>query len=197
MTRYVVAAIAAVAAAWPLAQVAGAEPAAPIVPELIQVEDGHKVFLVGHAVGVQIYRCNVTATGFGWGPASTPRATLSDDSGKLVTTHFGGPTWQARDGSTVVGAVEQKVTVDPTAIPWLRLRAASTSAGADGDRLAGTTFIQRIATTGALILFGYGSAGFNPRQPPRPMGAGRDAPCGSGTFYKEASPGRSAGGCRA
>ena len=40
------------------------------------------------------------------------------------------------------------VTVDPTAIPWLRLKATPTTI--DGDRLAGTTYIQRIATTGGL-----------------------------------------------
>jgi hypothetical protein len=40
--------------------------------------------------------------------------------------------------------------VDPTAIPWLRLSASGT-AGPDGDRLAGTTYIQRINTTGGLI----------------------------------------------
>ena len=41
-------------------------------------------------------------------------------------------------------------TPDPTAIPWLRLAATSTAAGPDGDRLAGTTYIQRTATTGGL-----------------------------------------------
>ena len=42
------------------------------------------------------------------------------------------------------------VTVDATAIPWVRLSAASTAAGPDGDRLVATTYIQRIATTGGL-----------------------------------------------
>jgi len=41
-------------------------------------------------------------------------------------------------------------TALPTAIPWLRLAAASTAAGPDGDRLVATTYIQRIATTGGL-----------------------------------------------
>ena len=40
--------------------------------------------------------------------------------------------------------------VDPTAIPWLLLSAKGT-VGADGDRLAGTSYIQRVATTGGLI----------------------------------------------
>src|SRR5439155_4887927 len=72
-----------------------------------------------------------------------------DDNGKLIITHFGGPTWQAKDGSKVVGRLVDRVTVDATSIPWLLLSAAST-AGADGDRLVGTTYIQRIATTGGL-----------------------------------------------
>ena len=53
-------------------------------------------------------------------------------------------------GSKVFATLDKRVTVDPTAIPWLRLLAASPTAGSDGDRLAGTTYIQRIATTGGL-----------------------------------------------
>jgi hypothetical protein len=147
--RLLFVAIAVVTAAWPLAQMALAGPSAPPVPGDIQVEGGNKVFLVGHAVGVQIYSCNATASGFSWGLVA-PRANLYGDNGKLIATHFGGPTWQARDGSTVVGMRVNGVTVDPTAIPWLLLSAASTASGPDGDRLVETTFIQRIATTGGL-----------------------------------------------
>ena len=132
-----------------LSQVADASRPAPVVPTTIQVGDGNKVFLIGHAVGVQIYSCNATAGDFKWGLVA-PRANLYDDHGKLIVTHFGGPTWRAKDGSTVVGRREQQVTVDPTAIPWLLLSRASTTAGEDGDRLKSTTFIQRIATTGGL-----------------------------------------------
>jgi hypothetical protein len=121
----------------------------PSVPSRIQVPDGNKLFLVCHAVGVQIYSCNVTPSGFAWGLVA-PRATLHHDNSKLIVTHFGGPTWQAEDGSQVVGQPVDGVTVDPTAIPWLLLSAASTSPGLDGARLAETTFIQRIATTGGL-----------------------------------------------
>jgi len=129
---------------------AHAEPAGPDVPSSMAVEEGHKVFLVGHAVGVQIYTCDPSATGSAW-KLLAPRADLYNDGGKLVARHFRGPTWQARDGSMV--RAERRgdpVTVDATAIPWLLLSSVSTSAGADGDRLAGTTFIQRTATTGGL-----------------------------------------------
>ena len=139
----------AAVAALPLAQVADAKTEAPDVPGDIRVEEGHKVFLSGHAVGVQIYRCNATAGGFAWGLVA-PRATLYDDNGKPIIEHFGGPTWHARDGSSVVAARDGQANVDSTAIPWLRLRATSTSAGPDGDRLVRTTFIQRVATTGGV-----------------------------------------------
>lgn len=129
--------------------VAHATPAAPAVPSAIAVPAGNKLFLVGHAVGVQIYSCNATTSGFAWSFVA-PRADLYGDNGKLLTTHYGGPTWEARDGSRVVGQREAGVTVDDTAIPWLLLSIASTADGPDGDRLVTTTFIQRVATTGGL-----------------------------------------------
>lgn len=140
--------LAGVAASLP-AQVAHAGPSAPAVPTAIQVEDGNKLFLVGHADGVQIYSCNATSSGYRWDFVA-PRADLYDDNGKLITTHFAGPTWKAKDGSNVVGRLVDRVTVDANAIPWLLLSARSTATGTDGDRLAATTFIQRIATTGGL-----------------------------------------------
>src|SRR2546423_15292458 len=115
-----------------LAQPAAAGPPAPDVPTDIAVEAGNKVFLVGHAVGVQIYRCNAVGDGFGW-RLLAPRADLYSDHGKLIVTHFAGPSWQATDGSIVVGKREAGVSVDATAIDWVRLSAASTPAGADRD----------------------------------------------------------------
>jgi len=118
---------------------------APMVPSAIQVPAGNKVFLVGHAVGVQIYSCNGLAWGF-----VAPRANVYADNGQLIINHFGGPTWQAKDGSKAVGRVEANITVDATAIPWVRLAAASTAAGPEGSQLVPTTYVQRIATTGGL-----------------------------------------------
>jgi len=147
--RLLVLALAALAAAVPLAQVAQAAPDAPVVPDKIKVEEGNKVFLVGRAVGVQIYVCDSAGTGYAW-RLLAPRADLYDDNGKVIVTHFGGPTWQATDGSKVIGQRVDAVTQDPSAIPWLLLSAASKSSGPDGDRLAATTFIQRVNTAGGL-----------------------------------------------
>ena len=147
--RLLLAAVLASVAAWPLAQAASAGPPAPEVPDAVEVGEGHKVFLVGHAVGVQIHECKGTAGAYRWDFVA-PRADLYDDHGKLIVTHFGGPTWQAKDGSEVVAARVDGITVEPSAIPWLLLATTSTAAGADGDRLTATTYIQRIATTGGL-----------------------------------------------
>jgi hypothetical protein len=128
---------------------AHAKVATPDLPTDLQVPDGNDLYLVGHAVGVQIYGCTVTASGTAW-TLVAPRADLYGGNGRLVATHFAGPTWQATDGSQVVGKREAGVTVDPTAITWLKLSAASASAGVDGERLLRTTYIQRLNTTGGL-----------------------------------------------
>ena len=128
---------------------AGAALEGPDVPTTIAVEDGHKVFLIGHATGVQIYRCAADMTGSAWGLVA-PRATLTDDKGRRIATHFGGPTWQVKDGSYVLGSKVDGVTMDSTAIPWLLIEARASSAGTDGDQLTSTSFIQRTATTGGL-----------------------------------------------
>jgi hypothetical protein len=139
----------ATVAAFSSGQAAQAAPTPPAVPTEIAVPDGHKPFLLGHAAGVQIYTCTTVTGGHAWSPA-TPSAVLRDDHGRVIATHFGGPSWRATDGSTVVASRDGAVIVDPTAIAWLRLKAAPATPGPDGDRLVGTTYIQRIATTGGL-----------------------------------------------
>jgi hypothetical protein len=142
MKRFLLAIAVAAAAALPSAAAAAIPP--PDVPSTIAVTGDEKPYLAAHAEGVQIYACRSGA----WALVA-PRATLYDDHGQVVATHFAGPTWQARDGSSVVGRRVDGVTV-PGAIQWLLLARASSSAGRDGDRLAGTTHIQRIHTVGGL-----------------------------------------------
>jgi hypothetical protein len=92
-------------------------------------------------VGVQIYVCNGTA----W-TLLGPQANLLNDEGKLVGTHFIGPTWQSNDGSSVVGAKKAAASVDPSAVPWLRLDAVSH--GVEDGHFSDVTAIQRLATVG-------------------------------------------------
>jgi hypothetical protein len=126
-----------------------AGPAAPEVPSNITVVGDVKPYLVGHAVGWQVHTCTATVTGYAWS-FNGPVASLYDDHGKLVATHSAGPSWTARDGSSVVGTVVDRAVVSPSAIPWLLLRATPVPGGPDDGRLSATTHIQRIATTGGL-----------------------------------------------
>ena len=52
--------------AWPAAELANAAPLPPIAPGDIAVSDGHKPFLIGHTVDVQIYTCTAVPDGFTW-----------------------------------------------------------------------------------------------------------------------------------
>lgn len=101
-------------------------------------------------IGAQVYTCRASATamsGFEWS-FTAPAAVLLDDTGAIAGTHFGGPTWQANDGSRVAGeAVERAPSPDPNAIPWLLLR--GTPAGATGS-FGGITYVQRLDTTGGV-----------------------------------------------
>ena len=134
MKRLLLAGLLAVATAGCMTAVADAGPAVPALPEgLDPVPAGHKLFLVGHATGVQIYRCDPGAT---W-TLVAPRANLYDSSGNLIVTHFAGPTWEARDGSSVRAARADGVIVDPNDIPWLLLTTTSATVGPDGDRRHG------------------------------------------------------------
>jgi hypothetical protein len=148
--RALVVGIVAAAATVSMTQVANAQPAAPDVPDAIKVDPiANEVFLVGHAKGFQIYTCNGAART--WGPGSIPDAKLFDDNGELVAKHFGGPTWEAKDGSKVVGIepIARVPSPNPTtAIAWLRLTADPDEAAP--GLLANTAFIQRVATAGGV-----------------------------------------------
>jgi plastocyanin len=129
----------------------------PSVPAAVQVPPGNVRFLLGHATGTQDYACQPSSrapAGYAW-TFVAPAATLVDDNGAPILTHFAGPTWQAPDGSAAVGAREDGVTVSPSAIDWLLLRATSATPGPDGGgQLAATSYVQRVNTTGGLAPAG-------------------------------------------
>jgi len=100
------------------------------------------------ARGVQIYTCAASTTGAAaaW-TLKAPHAVLMH-GGEVAAIHFAGPSWQAIDGSLVVGArVAAAPAPDPTAIPWLLLRAAS---NAGVGVFTDVTFIQRLSTEGGV-----------------------------------------------
>jgi FtsP/CotA-like multicopper oxidase with cupredoxin domain len=95
--------------------------------------------------GSQIYVCQKAGDAFVW-TFKAPDAKLFDASGALAGKHFAGPTWEAKDGSQVVGKVVTNVpSADPTAIPLLLLTAVSR---AGEGIMKGVQSIQRLDTKG-------------------------------------------------
>ena len=96
---------------------------------------------------MQIYTCQQSATKPQW-VLQAPEATLIDAFGNDVGTHGAGPIWKSKDGSTVKGElVEKSASPEPTAIPWLLLKAASASGTGIMTRVE---FIRRSDTHGGI-----------------------------------------------
>ncbi|MGI4945737.1 MAG: DUF3455 domain-containing protein [Janthinobacterium lividum] len=94
--------------------------------------------------GVQIYTCAADRPVFTW-QLKAPDAMLFDPQGRPIGRHFAGPTWQAVDGSTVVGEVLTSGSNAAGAVPWLVLRAESHT----GDGVfSGVSYIIRNRTVG-------------------------------------------------
>ena len=108
----------------------------------LAVEAGHKVAFHTYAAGVQVYRWN----GSNWAFVGPEAVLFADDGGNgVVGIHYGGPTWESESGSKVVAAVVDRSTPDPTAIPWLLLKATSAQGPGIFHRI---TYIQRVNTVG-------------------------------------------------
>jgi hypothetical protein len=118
----------------------------PLPAAALAAPAGHDLAFAWDAVGVQVYACQPTESGPAW-VLKAPDAKLYAADGALRGTHFAGPTWQASDGSTVVGAKVAGAAPEPSAIPWLLLRAAS---HAGTGLMADVTFVQRVQTSGGL-----------------------------------------------
>jgi hypothetical protein len=118
------------------------------IPPPLRVSTNAVLTLQVHAAGVQIYQCRAVkddAARVEWA-LKEPEADLFDHAGNKIGKHYGGPTWEATDGSKVVGEVVARAnSPDPNAVAWLLLSAKSTS----GSGVFGhVRFIQRLRTVG-------------------------------------------------
>ena len=115
------------------------------VPENLKPPPSETVLLKAVGKGRQIYSCGVKEEKFAW-TLERPQADLFDARGNRIGRHYKGPTWEATDGSRVVGQLEQQATAPrPGAVAWLLLKAKShTGAGV----LSNVTYIQRLNTVG-------------------------------------------------
>jgi len=81
-----------------------------------------------------------------------PEAELRDDQGALIGSHYAGPSWKYKDGSSVTGkAAARADSPDGGSIPWLLV----TVTGHSGDGLLSrVTSIQRVNTKGGVAPAG-------------------------------------------
>jgi hypothetical protein len=145
---------------------AQAQPNRTTIPTELQVPTGNKLMLKSRGIGTQNYICLPTSSGFAW-TFTGPQATLFDQKGRQVTTHFLSPNpgenntprvaWESsRDSSTVWGTASVTVNdpsiVAPGAVPWLLVKITGTQTPNSGTgQFSKATFIQRLNTTGGVI----------------------------------------------
>jgi hypothetical protein len=115
-----------------------------------------------HATGVQKYACQPNGTWL----FTDPVATLAKSAGtaKPIGSHYldivtGRPVWQFQDGSIVEAARKASASGGSGNIAVLLLETVSTTAGDDGDRLAKTTWVQRLNTAGGVAPDGVCAPG--------------------------------------
>jgi hypothetical protein len=151
----------------------------PSVPATLHLDPTLFVpFFKGHGVGTQNYVCKPTGPTTVGFALYTPEATLFNEHGKQLTSHFFSPnpeeanldptvignfqiraTWvDSRDSSSVWAKVDKTATfatdptfVAPDAVAWLLLEVKGTLNGpTGGDTLKPAVFIQRVNTVRGL-----------------------------------------------
>ncbi len=139
-------------------QVAAAAQAAPILGQQTQPGDAldprtyapeSRPFLTVSASGFQKYACQANGKWL----FTDPVADLYAE--KAIGTHYlnfatGRPVWELKDGSSVEAARTASAPAGTGNIASLLLEAKVTIAGSEGDRLAKTTWVQRLNTSGGV-----------------------------------------------
>ena len=135
--------------------------APPGAPPALKVPPNERLSLEAFASGVQIYECAATRQ---W-VFKAPQAELADRDGKKIGTHYAGPTWEADDGSKVVGREKARENGRSAGdLPWLLLAATSATGG---GTLGRTQSIQRMDTAGGMPPAGACAPGDVARVPYR------------------------------
>jgi hypothetical protein len=162
-------AIATCLAAIVLGGCAGSQPStsAVAVPENLKPAAGESLAMIVPATGVQIYECRARkdAAGYEWAFVG-PEAELFDVRGKPIGKHYGGPHWEAADGSKIVGTVKARADAPlADAIPWLLLDAKSVGPAGSFSKVKS---VQRVTTAGGTAPgsgCAQGAAGMRVRVP--------------------------------
>lgn len=128
---------------------ATSQPPLATVPAKLQ-PTGESLAMVVPATGVQVYECRArkdAAGQFEWAFVG-PEAELFDRRGQRIGKHYGGPHWEALDGSKVIATVRERADAPAAgAIPWLLLTARSVGPVGAFSKV---TSIQRVNTVGGI-----------------------------------------------
>jgi hypothetical protein len=116
---------------------------AAAAPPFVARTDGAAMELRGRAVQINV--CEQTSGAAAW-RLRGPEAALLDSTGVEVGRHFAGPSWQAMDGSTVVGEalVSNQLPITDS-VPWVVLRVKSHTGGGE---FASVEYTVRLRTEG-------------------------------------------------
>jgi hypothetical protein len=124
----------------------------PTLPDgMAPVPARNKLFLGTHAVGTQNYVCRPSGAGFAY-VLFTPQATLVDDSGEQVITHYFSPNLDTTPGDPNIdpkvvqaaGAIRATWQYRDTSIVWAKVHAA----GQDG---AGAVMVDQNSVAWLLL----------------------------------------------
>lgn len=119
------------------------------VPETVRPPAEHKMMMKTVGIGEITYECRVkagAAGSFEWAFVA-PVAKLMDGGNKEVGKYYGGPTWEAMDGSKVMG---KQVAVAPAAAGNIPLQLVKAEPASGSGAMSGVTYIQRLNTKGGV-----------------------------------------------
>lgn len=119
-------------------------PAPDGVPAAIRAPGDDRPLFAVHAEGTQSYECSAANPQPQW-VFKGPHAVLTGEHGEKFGTHYPGPTWEAADGSKLVGEVVASApAADGQSIAQLLLKAKTRPEGV----FANVRTIQRLETRG-------------------------------------------------
>jgi Protein of unknown function (DUF3455) len=119
------------------------------LPEPVRVPAGHAVKLESIGTGEITYECREkkdAAGAYDWAFVA-PVATLRDMQQKNIGKYYGGPTWEAADGSKVTG---KQVAVSPASAGNIPLQLVKADPAMGNGAMTGVTYIQRLDTKGGV-----------------------------------------------
>jgi hypothetical protein len=120
------------------------------VAQKLKVGADESLAMVVSATGVQIYECRAAKglnSAYEWAFVA-PEADLFDPRGMKVGRHYAGPSWEAVDGSKIVGSVTASAAApDAVAIPWVLLGAKSVG---PAGTFSPVSTVRRVHTRGGM-----------------------------------------------